>query len=183
MTEISPNDTRAPTALVPFDFSPSAGAALTEAIRWATRFGWRLLLLHVVHDPAQAPGFYLETPPVGDGSPASDKREKKGRKMRKARRKHVRTMTSAADEMLAECVLSVEARLREAAPDVVCDRRLEVGTPAHRIVEVADEEGVVHIIMGTRGLGPLGGVLLGSTAQRVVRLAQVPVTLVKAARG
>jgi nucleotide-binding universal stress UspA family protein len=33
--------------------------------------------------------------------------------------------------------------------------------------------------MGTRGLGRLPGFVLGSTAMRVVQLADVPVTLVK----
>jgi nucleotide-binding universal stress UspA family protein len=33
--------------------------------------------------------------------------------------------------------------------------------------------------MGTRGLGSLGNLLLGSVAARVVKLSQVPVTLVK----
>ncbi len=35
------------------------------------------------------------------------------------------------------------------------------------------------IYMGTRGMGSLGGMLLGSTATKVVHLAAVPVVLVK----
>ena len=35
------------------------------------------------------------------------------------------------------------------------------------------------IFMGTRGMGSLGGVLLGSTATKVVHLATVPVVLIK----
>lgn len=37
----------------------------------------------------------------------------------------------------------------------------------------------VGVIMGTRGLGGLRSVLLGSTAMKVVHLAAIPVTLVK----
>jgi nucleotide-binding universal stress UspA family protein len=33
--------------------------------------------------------------------------------------------------------------------------------------------------MGTRGLGSLGNLLLGAVAARVVKLCQIPVTLVK----
>jgi len=36
-----------------------------------------------------------------------------------------------------------------------------------------------EIVMGTRGLGRIGGLVLGSTATKVVHLAKVPVTLVK----
>jgi universal stress protein family protein len=36
-----------------------------------------------------------------------------------------------------------------------------------------------RIVMGTRGLGSRGNLFLGAVASKVVRLAQVPVTLVK----
>lgn len=35
------------------------------------------------------------------------------------------------------------------------------------------------IVMGTRGLGPVKSLLLGSTALKVIHLADVPVTLIK----
>ncbi|MCJ9712965.1 universal stress protein, partial [Bordetella hinzii] len=36
-----------------------------------------------------------------------------------------------------------------------------------------------RIVMGTRGLGAVGGLVLGSVAQKVIHLSPVPVTLVK----
>ncbi|MFO1376776.1 MAG: universal stress protein [Steroidobacteraceae bacterium] len=54
-----------------------------------------------------------------------------------------------------------------------------VGAPAPTIARFAREHGCVEIVMGTRGLGRLPGFVLGSTAMRVVQLAEVPVTLVK----
>jgi len=53
------------------------------------------------------------------------------------------------------------------------------GQPAQEIVRVAAECGVDCIVMGTRGMNALGGLLLGSVAQRVVHLAAMPVMLVK----
>ena len=44
---------------------------------------------------------------------------------------------------------------------------------------VAREIGAHQIVMGTRGLGSLGNLFLGSVASKVFRLAQVPVILVK----
>lgn len=44
---------------------------------------------------------------------------------------------------------------------------------------MAKSEGVDVIVMGTRGMGALGNLALGSTATKVVHLADVPVTLVK----
>ena len=55
----------------------------------------------------------------------------------------------------------------------------ESGSPDIDIPRVATERQADYIVMGTRGLGSLGGLLLGSVAQRVVHHAPVPVLLVK----
>ena len=54
-----------------------------------------------------------------------------------------------------------------------------LGEPATHIARVANSEGVDLIVMGTRGMGALGNFILGSTATKVVHLAEPPVTLVK----
>ena len=59
------------------------------------------------------------------------------------------------------------------------DFEVVFGHPAEVIVRVAREQECEAIFMGTRGLGDLGSLLLGSTAYKVIQLAQVPVTLVK----
>lgn len=53
------------------------------------------------------------------------------------------------------------------------------GTPANEIAHQAQESQCDAIIMGTRGLGPVAGAVIGSVASRVVHLVNVPVTLVK----
>ena len=57
--------------------------------------------------------------------------------------------------------------------------RQEWGAVAATIDRVAREEQVAHIIMGTRGLGGVRGLLLGSVATQLLHLVDVPVTLVK----
>ncbi|HEY1361903.1 MAG TPA: universal stress protein [Xanthobacteraceae bacterium] len=57
--------------------------------------------------------------------------------------------------------------------------RSERGAPAATIDRVAREEKAEHIIMGTRGLGGIRGLLIGSVATQVLHLVDVPVTLVK----
>jgi nucleotide-binding universal stress UspA family protein len=54
-----------------------------------------------------------------------------------------------------------------------------VGEPAATIVNVARAERVDLIVMGTRGMGAFGNLVLGSTANKVIHLAEVPVTVVK----
>jgi nucleotide-binding universal stress UspA family protein len=57
--------------------------------------------------------------------------------------------------------------------------RAEQGAAATEIVRVANELSVDEIVMGTHGRGTVGGLFLGSVAQRVVHLSKVPVLLVK----
>jgi nucleotide-binding universal stress UspA family protein len=53
------------------------------------------------------------------------------------------------------------------------------GVIAHQILRVANDLAVDQIAMGTRGMGSVGNLFLGSVAQRVVHHASVPVLLVK----
>ncbi len=54
-----------------------------------------------------------------------------------------------------------------------------VGPVAETIVDYARQHNCSHIVMGTRGLGRISGLLLGSVATKVLSLTEVPVTLVK----
>jgi nucleotide-binding universal stress UspA family protein len=54
-----------------------------------------------------------------------------------------------------------------------------LGDPATEIAAFAKRTRCAEIIMGTRGLGRVSGMLLGSVAQKVISLAHVPVVLVK----
>ncbi|MGZ8982638.1 MAG: universal stress protein [Methylotenera sp.] len=58
-------------------------------------------------------------------------------------------------------------------------KHFEIGPIASTIVNYAKAHGCDSIIMGTRGMGALGNLMLGSTANQVVHLAEIPVTLVK----
>jgi nucleotide-binding universal stress UspA family protein len=57
--------------------------------------------------------------------------------------------------------------------------RSERGPVAATIDRVAREEHIAHIVMGTRGLGGVRGLLLGSVATQLLHLTDLPVTLVK----
>jgi nucleotide-binding universal stress UspA family protein len=54
-----------------------------------------------------------------------------------------------------------------------------VGEPAEVIADYAGDKGCDQIFMGTRGLGSIVGLLLGSVATKVIHLSDVPVLLVK----
>ena len=56
---------------------------------------------------------------------------------------------------------------------------VRTGQTAKAIAQIAQEEDVRHIVMGTRGLGGVQGLLLGSVATQVIHLADVPITLIK----
>ena len=58
-------------------------------------------------------------------------------------------------------------------------RHIGVGAEAETICEFARRKRCDQIFMGTRGLGRMSNLLLGSVATKVIHLARVPVVLVK----
>lgn len=54
-----------------------------------------------------------------------------------------------------------------------------LGAPAPEIDAQARESGCDAVMMGTRGMGPVASLIMGSVANQVVNLSDVPVTLVK----
>ena len=53
------------------------------------------------------------------------------------------------------------------------------GKPAYVIAHYAEDHQVDGIVMGTRGMGALKSLLMGSVAARVVGATDIPITLVK----
>lgn len=58
------------------------------------------------------------------------------------------------------------------------ERLIRFGSPARTIVDTADEEGAGVIVMGRRGLGDFGALLLGSVTHKVMHIAKLPVVTV-----
>ena len=71
------------------------------------------------------------------------------------------------------------ARALLSAASLACRCHVAIGDEAESIARYAKDHRCSLIVMGTRGMGPLGGLLLGSVATKVIHLAEVPVTLVK----
>ncbi len=87
--------------------------------------------------------------------------------------------------------MAISARINEA--ESILQKALEIigdldpaphtsileGPPAEAILNVADARQVDLIVMGSRGLGRLTGLLLGSQSQKVVSHAKCPVLIVR----
>ena len=88
------------------------------------------------------------------------------------------------EEALARRVTYAQEKVKEArerlgeVPAGIEEEILE-GPAAEAILNVAKVHQADLIVMGTRGLGGLAGVLLGSQSQKVLALSPCPVLLVK----
>ncbi|PKL59995.1 MAG: universal stress protein [Methanomicrobiales archaeon HGW-Methanomicrobiales-4] len=59
------------------------------------------------------------------------------------------------------------------------DLKVAIGDPSVEIVDIAKKEMADLIIIGSRGLGTLQGILLGSVSQKIAQAASCPVMIVK----
>lgn len=146
--------------LAAIDFSEVSMAALVWAARQAQLEEAPLLVLHVVHDPAESPGFY--------GKPQDDS---------------LTPMLDVAEQMMQEFLSRATADHPELSALVSARTRLVSGLPAGRVVEIAEETGARIVAMGNVGRSALQSMLLGSVTDRVVRTCSVPVVVVKQPAG
>jgi nucleotide-binding universal stress UspA family protein len=139
------------TILVPHDFSPASDAALRRAVRLAKAAQGRIHLLHAYAWPVRGVMPYEMTIPAGvaDG------------------------IRAGIEEKLAELRAGVEREGVAATSEVSAETAVEA------VVAAAEKLGAGVIVMGTRGLTGLKHVVLGSVAERTVRLAPCPVLAVK----
>jgi nucleotide-binding universal stress UspA family protein len=70
-------------------------------------------------------------------------------------------------------------KVKKALAAVEADNYVEIGEIAETIVAFAKKTKCHEIVIGSRGLGRLKGLLLGSVATRVAQLADVPIVLIK----
>src|SRR5918999_1874784 len=78
-------------------------------------------------------------------------------------------------EEAQELLQSLRARLPGANDTSV---RLVEGSPADRLIEVADDEGADLLVVGSRGRGALSSAVLGGVSRKVARDARCPVVVV-----
>ena len=76
---------------------------------------------------------------------------------------------------------SILEKAVQAVGEVPCEVHTGIieGSPAESIIEVANTRKSDLIVMGSRGLGRLAGLVLGSTSQKVVAHAPCPVLIVR----
>lgn len=143
--------------LVPIDFSAYSEAALLKACELANCMKLPIVVLHVVHDPSEMPGYYA----------------------RMTKKKHLVRMEDVAKEMFDEFM----EKMVKSHPKLACLKKAEsmlvIGLPVGRILEIAESVNATMIVMGSQGHTGLKHIFLGSKAEQVVRLSPISVTIVK----
>ena len=157
--------------LVPTDFSELAKQALRYALEEAVLHHAKVTLLHVlpphtgteVHFIAGAPRVEVSFDPALEGRLGAA----------------IPPRPTVVLQDHGEEVLTHLRDLMLNAFHGVWEVAVMAGRPAETIVRVAHERGADLIVMGTHGRTGLQHVLLGSVAEKVVRLAPCPVLTVR----
>ena len=159
--------------LVPIDFSEPARHALQYAIEEATLHQAKMTLLHVLPPHSGTDLYYVtgfpEAPPEGSIDPAAGSLFDAGPPSEAA------VVRRDLDEEALE-------QLRDLVPDTFCgtwEVDVASGHAADAIVRIARDRHADLIVMGTHGRTGLQHALLGSVAEKVVRLAPCPVLTIR----
>ena len=156
--------------LVPVDFSPYSTEALLYAATLADHLASTVVVLHVIAKEIEAQAVHQR---AGRGVPLLG----------------VTSETLGVPPEMHEAVVvdlreRAQTALQHFLPSELSGRsvelRVEIGHPFEQILEVAKGERVDMIVMGTHGRTGLAHIVLGSVAERVVRMAPCPVLTVKA---
>ena len=139
--------------VVPTDFSDCAEEAWALAQRVAEALQSEVVLVHV----------FIEPPSYGD--PMAVPPDKAWEAFEKGR------------QWVAEALDKIAAKAKDKGLTV--RPLMRTGAPAQEIVDLATAEHADLVIMGTHGRGGVRRVLLGSVADRVIRLAPCPVLTVR----
>jgi universal stress protein A len=140
--------------LVPTDFGEAAEEALTYGRELAARFGATLHVLHVAEN-VYVTTFGAET----YAAVAPDLQ---------------RGLEESARQKIDELIMDSDGSGPPTRPVVMTS-----ASPAFAIIDYAREHNMDLIVMGTHGRGMLAHMLMGSVAERVVRLASCPVLTVR----
>ena len=144
--------------LVAADFSANSKTAVIWAIDIAIALSAPIVLVHIVHDRAEGPGYYRH-----------DKKDA------------MRPMEDIAGKMMLDFVENLGEKGLQYKSFKNIETRIVTGLPVTRILETAENIDARMIVMGSQGLTGLAHLLIGSKAEQVVRLAKIPVTIVKKA--
>ncbi len=136
--------------LVATDFSPSADHAIEMAADVATRYGAKLVIVHAWDVPSLGYGGMMQSP-VDFITP-----------IEQAARQQLEILTK---DLRAKSKLEIETLLYQ-------------GVAWDRILAAIKETKADLVVVGTRGRTGLSHAILGSVAERVVRLSPVPVLTV-----
>jgi nucleotide-binding universal stress UspA family protein len=139
------------TLLVPTDFSPHSDKAVELAKQLATLTGGTIHLLHCYQINVGGISPYGVTVP-----------EEFNREVRDAAAKKIEELEQAV-----------------AAAGIAVEAHISPRFPSEAVSELAEELGADLIVMGTRGATGLKHILLGSVAERTLRIAPCPVLTVK----
>lgn len=143
--------------LVPIDLSENSGEALPLAFSLAGEFSAHLYLLYVYHLPSFLD---LLTTPLA----------------------FLKGKEELAAEIERQAQQEMDALIRryhQEEGDLQFHGLVRRGVPYEEILNVAQELAIDLIVMCTRGMKGLEHLILGSTAERVVQMAECPVMAVK----
>ena len=147
------------------DLSENARYAFSYAVSLANQYNAKITILHVLEELSPT-ALWMVGDIIGEKRWSALKEEKKD------------TVIGTLQLRLQDFCVQIADDVPD-CPFVVDQTLVETGHPVDRIIELADTGDYDMIVMGSRGLGMLADVMLGSTSRRVLGRCNIPVLVIR----
>lgn len=136
--------------MVPLDGSLESAKAFTFGLDLAGKYGAHLVLAHVVD--------------MNEKMTALDQVTMSG---------------YVPSEIMEEGYRLLSRFARKVPPDIRLDTMVRIGAPLQTLLSMAEDTKADLIVMGSRGLGAVRSIVMGSVSQYILHHARAMVTIVK----
>ncbi len=147
--------------LISLDFTAHAKDTFLHGLKLATALNLDVKAIHVLHGPAENPGFYSDY--IKEGTP--------------------KPLDEIAEIMYVDLVQSItdeKPEYKNVLDNV--DFKVIEGVPTTRLLEIIEDSMPEYVVMGSHGRSGMRKLLVGSTTEKIVSKSPVPVLVIKPER-
>jgi len=168
-------DVRIRKILYATDLSENAKYAFAYAVNLSHTHNAGLTILHVFEDTARTEDLILSYISTSQWEEIRKRHEEEARAILIGKQRGHVNIGAVLEQFCADAQQQGGTPADFTVDEIIVER----GNPTEKILEIAESRDCDLIVMGSRGLGVIGKLMLGSTVQKTVQRSKKPVLVIR----